>query len=121
MNKTREQFTNDSLFSLIRKALSQDHQDKPKQYEIPTVDCMVSALALFSLKYPSLLQFEKERQSEEAILRHNLRTLYGVNKAPCDTQMRDRLDGLGLTGIRSANKAIIGRLQRGKVLDQWKF
>ncbi len=121
MNKTREHFTNDSLFSLIRGALNHHHQDKPKQYEISTVDCMVSALALFSLKYPSLLQFEKDRQSEEAILRHNLRTLYSVNKAPCDTQMRDRLDGLGLTGIRSANKAIIGRLQRGKVLENWKY
>ncbi len=52
MHQTREQFTHNSLLSLSRKELSQHHKDKPKQYDIPTVDCMASALALFSLKYP---------------------------------------------------------------------
>lgn len=121
MNQTREQFTHSSLLTLVRGALGNHHQDKPKQYDIPTVDCMASALALFSLKYPSLLQFEGDRKSGEKVLHHNLRTLYKVKKAPCDTQMRDRLDGLGLTGIRAAMKDTIGRLQRGKVLEQWKF
>jgi hypothetical protein len=120
MHTTRDQFTNDSLFSLIRGALSQHHQDKPKHYEISTVNCLMSALGMFSLKYPSLLQFEKDRVSEKT-LRYNLHTLFGVLRAPCDTQMRERLDGLDLTGIRAANKAIIGRLQRGKVLENWKF
>ena len=120
MHTTRDQFTNDSLFSLIREALNQHHQDKPKHYEISTVNCLMSALGMFSLKYPSLLQFEKDRVSEKT-LRYNLHTLFGVLRAPCDTQMRERLDGLDLTGIRAANKAIIGRLQRGKVLENWKF
>ena len=120
MHTTRDQFTNDSLFSLIRGALSQHHQDKPKQYDIPTVDCMMSALGMFSLKYPSLLQFEKDRVSEKT-LRYNLHTLFGVPRVPCDTQMRERLDGIDLTGIRAANKAIIGCLQRSKVLENWKF
>lgn len=120
MHTTRPPFTNSSLFSLIREAFSQHHPNKPRQYDIPTVDCMMSAFALFSLKYPSLLQFENDRTAEKP-LRHNLRTLYGVPRAPCDTQMRERLDGLDLTGIRSANKAIVGRLQRGKVLEEWKF
>ncbi len=35
--------------------------------------------------------------------------------------MRERLDGLDLTGIRAANKPIIGHLQCGKVLENWKF
>ena len=120
MNQTREQFTNNSLLSLVREALSQHHKDKPKQYDISTVDSLMSGLAVFSLKYPSLLQFENDRQSEKP-LGHNLQTLYGVKRAPCDTQMRERLDGLDLTGIRSAGKALLNRLQRGKVLEQWKF
>ena len=121
MNQTREQFTHSSLLTLVRGALSKHHQDKPKTYDIPTVDCLVSALALFSLKYSSLLQFDDDRKSLEKPLRHNLSTLYGVKRAPCDTQMRERLDGQELTGIRSANKAIINSLQRGKALEQWKF
>lgn len=34
--------------------------------------------------------------------------------------MRERLDGLGVQGIRAANKALMARLQRGKVLEQSK-
>ena len=120
MHQTREQFTHSSLLSLVRKELGQHYYDKSKRYDIPTVDCLASALALFSLKYPSLLQFDKDRTAEESALQHNLRTLYGVKKTPCDTQMRERLDGLGLKGIRASLKAIIGRLQRGKALEQWK-
>ena len=121
MNQTRNQFTHNSLLSLVRENLSLHHQDKPKKYDIPTVDCLMSGLAMFSLKYPSLLQFEKHRKSEETTLCHNMRNLYGVPRVPCDTQMRERLDGQKLTGIRAANKAILGRLQRGKVLEDWKF
>lgn len=86
MHRTREPFTHESLLSLVRKELSQHYQDKPKRYDILTVDCLASALAMFSLKYPSLLQFDKDRTREESALHHNLRTLYGVKKAPCDTQ-----------------------------------
>ncbi len=121
MNQTRNQFTQSSLLTLVREELKRHYQDKPKKYEIPTVDCMASALAMFSLKYPSLLQFDKDRKSEETTLSHNMRTLYGVPRTPCDTQMRERLDGQELAGIRATNKAIIGRLQRGKVLEDWKF
>jgi len=41
----------------------------------------MSGLAVFGFKFPSLLSFEKEIGSEPMI-RRNLRTLYGVKKAP---------------------------------------
>ncbi len=40
---------------------------------IPLVDGLLSGLAIFSLKYPSLLQFDKSRQ--ETTSAHNLKTL----------------------------------------------
>ncbi len=46
-------------------------------------DCLMSALAMFSLKYPSLLSFEQDARDEEQI-RSNLRNLYGVVRAPSD-------------------------------------
>ena len=79
----------------------------------------MSSLAMFMLKYPSLLQFDQEISSKA--LRHNLRNLYDVNIAPCDTTMRERLDGLSLHSIRSACRAILYRMQRGKVLERWRF
>ena len=54
-------------------------------------DCIMSGLAVFGFKMPSLLQFEKDKGSEP-LIRRNLRTLYGVDKAPSDTCMRERLD-----------------------------
>jgi len=37
-------------------------------------------LAMFSLKYPSLLQFDKGVRADDPV-RHNLRTLFGVSQA----------------------------------------
>jgi len=119
MHQTRTQFKVDSLLGLVRGVFKDQNQDKPDFYEIPTADCLMSALAMFSLKYPSLLQFDQDLN--EKCLRHNLRTLYGVKKAPCDTRMRERLDGLSLSCSRLAMKALFARLQRGKVLERWKF
>ncbi len=78
-------------------------------------------MAVFSLKYSSLLQFDQDASSAKTALRHNLRTLYGVDRAPCDTSMRERLDGVDLEAVRSPMKSVLARLQRGKVLEQWKF
>ncbi|NCT57163.1 MAG: hypothetical protein GW760_05575 [Legionella sp.] len=50
-------------------------------------DCIMSGLAVFGFKMPSLLQFEKAKSSEFSI-RNNLRSLYGVEQAPSDTCLR---------------------------------
>ncbi len=50
---------------------------------IPLVDCLLSGLAIFSLKYPSLLQFDKSRNDPA----HNLKTLYGIKTIPSDTYL----------------------------------
>ena len=69
----------------------------------------MSAFALFSLKDPSLLAFE-ERRSDT-----NLKTIYKVNKVPCDTQMRKILDEQDPASIEPLFSDIFNLLQRGKV------
>ncbi|ESQ14574.1 MAG: hypothetical protein N838_05585 [Thiohalocapsa sp. PB-PSB1] len=51
--------------------------------EIALVNHLMSGLALFGLKYPSLLQFEHDRR--EKTTRANLHALYGIERAPSDT------------------------------------
>lgn len=87
--------------------------------EIPLSDCLMSALAVFGLKFPSLLQFDQ--QCDVDIVKHNLRTLYQVERAPDDTNMRQRLDKVDPRLIRPAFTAIFSLLQRGKVLEDYKF
>ncbi|MBS4166089.1 hypothetical protein NEOC65_001168, partial [Neochlamydia sp. AcF65] len=54
--------------------------DKPsvssKKAKVPLVDCLMSGLALFGLKFPSLLKFDQRK--EEPIIKHNLSTLYKI-------------------------------------------
>jgi hypothetical protein len=87
--------------------------------EISLSDCLMSALAVFGLKYPSLLQFDEHNDID--LVKHNLRTLYQVKKAPDDTNMRQRLDKIDPRFIRPAFTAIFSLLQRGKVLEDYKF
>lgn len=87
--------------------------------KIPLADCLMSGLALFGLKFPSLLQFD-QGLNDDAI-KHNLRTLYGVQNAPCDTYMRERLDEVDPQSLRSAFTDIFSLAQRGKVIEDYKF
>lgn len=81
----------------------------------------MAGLSIFALKYPSLLQFDEARL-EEPVIRHNLKTLYGVAKAPCDTYLRESLDDQDfLTPIRTAFSSIFHILQRSKDLTKWQF
>jgi len=58
-------------------------------------DTLNSALAMFSLKCSSLLHFDTDMRADAGTIRHNLKTLFGVSQAPCDTQMREILDPVG--------------------------
>ena len=83
--------------------------------DIALVDHLMSGLALFGLKYPSLLQFENDRREETT--RANLKALYGIERAPSDTRFRERLDELDPRHLRPLYKALLAQLQRGKGLE----
>ena len=77
----------------------------------------MSGNAVFSLKAPSLLAFDKQRQEEE----HNLRSIFHIRRIPCDTQMRTVLDGVNPEQLRRSYKAVFSRLQRGKALEEMEY
>ena len=54
-------------------------------------DCLMSGLAVFGLKYASLLRFDQDTRGN-TMIRSNLKSLYGVKQAPSDTALRERLD-----------------------------
>ena len=87
--------------------------------DIALVDHLMSGLALFGLKYPSLLQFENDRREEAA--RANLKALYGIERAPSDTRFRERLDELDPQHLRPLYKALLAQLQRGKGLEGFAY
>lgn len=111
------------LLSTVRKVF--DSVKEPSkgtqgiQKAIGISDCLMSALAIFKLKFPSLLQFEEAR--EEKAIKQNLINLFGLERIPCDTYMRERLDEIDPNDIRKSFTSVFSSLQRGKILEKYEF
>ena len=88
---------------------------------IPIVDFFMSGLAVFILKFPSLLQFDIKRETEP--IRNNLKNLFQIgDKTPCDTHLRDVLDRYDpLIYVRPAFEDNIALAEQYGILDKFKF
>jgi len=116
----RKYLSADGLLSIVKHGLRREKFKVIKNTEYTWEDCIMSGLAVFGFKMPSLLQFEKDKAAEPFI-RRNLRTLYGVDKAPSDTCMRERLDVISPQQLRRPFKQIFSYLQRGKALEKYRY
>ena len=112
--KTRQHLSGDALLQTVKSCFLQvpDHRPQP---DIPLSDALMSGFALFALKDPSLLAFDERRRSG------NLRTLYGINRVPSDTRLREILDQVEPDQLRPAFQAVFRELQRGKALEPFVF
>lgn len=115
----RKHLSSPGLLKTIRTCFS-GVADVRTGCDIPLPDALMSGLAIFGLKYPSLLKFDEAYQNEPAI-RANLNSLYGVKHAPCDTQLRTRLDPIDPEALRPAFQAIHQQVQRHKGLEAYAY
>src|SRR6266849_5769327 len=113
--KGRKHLSADTLFRLVRSSFANITDARGEEVEIPLTDALMSAFAMFSLKLPSLLAFDKQR------IEGNLETLYGIPRAPCDTRMRERLDPVSPESLRPSFTSVFRQLQRGKALEDMVF
>ena len=58
---TRKHLSADALFALVRSGFATIPSPHRDQGDIALTDALMSAFAMFSLKAPSLLAFDKER------------------------------------------------------------
>ena len=86
--EARKDLSADALFGSLRSRFASLPDLRSGEVEIPLADALMSAFAMFSLKDPSLLAFDHRRHNPK----DNFRTIYGINRVPCDSQMRDILD-----------------------------
>lgn len=111
---TRKRLSFDALVELIHdRARQLPDQRQDPDYRL--ADAIMSALALFSLKDPSLLAFQARRNDQ------NMKTLFRIMQIPSDTQMRVMLDPVQPDWMRPFFKAIFQELQRGKALEPFVF
>lgn len=113
--KGRKHLSADALFRLLQNGFDTIPDHRLAETEISLTDALMSAFAMFSLKAPSLLAFDKERAEG------NLETIYGIERVPCDTHMREILDPVCPESLRPVFKRVFTQLQRGKALESMVF
>jgi hypothetical protein len=113
--KGRKHLSADALFRLVRSSFDTIPDDRGGDAEISLSAALMSAFAMFSLKLPSLLAFDKQR------VEGNLGTIYGIERVPCDTHMREILDPGSPESLRPSFTSVFRQLQRGKALEAMAF
>jgi hypothetical protein len=113
--KGRKHLAADALFRVVRNGFASILDDRAEESGISLTDALMSAFAMFSLKSPSLLAFDKERVAG------NLQTIYGIEHPPCDTYMREIIDPVSPEALRPVFQDVFRQLQRGKALESMLF
>ncbi|ASJ74636.1 transposase family protein [Granulosicoccus antarcticus] len=115
----RQTLSAPGLIQKLRDTFSQV-QDKRRaksvRHSMP--DALMAAFAMFNLKYPSMLRFDTEAHADPRLI-HNLKSLFGLDEVPGDTQMREILDRVKPEALRPCFEALHHELQRGKVLEDF--
>jgi hypothetical protein len=114
-NEERKHLQIDALLGKLRERFDTIPDSRVGDYTISLSDALMSGFALFALKEPSLLAFQ------ERIKDSNLRTIYGIQHVPSDTQVRTILDPVEPEDLRPCFTDVFRELQRGKALEPFVF
>jgi hypothetical protein len=104
----------DALLQRARQCFDQI-PDPRRCPDFSLTDTLMAGLALFALKDPSLLAFCRRPVD------HNLRSVFGLQAIPSDTQLRTILDDVNPDQLRPLFLDVFRQLQRGKVLEDYVF
>jgi len=113
----RKHLNADALIATMRKDFQEIPDHRADNSKISLDDALMSALAMFQLKAPSLLAFDKRRNEEP----ENLHSIWGIGNIPCDSQMRTILDPLDPAVLRAPFRSAFRQLQRGKDFEKMAF
>jgi hypothetical protein len=116
--RERKELSAGGLLKLARNIMKRLNKAIRKR-KIQESDCAMSALAMFSLKSPSLLSFD--RSLKNPVITHNLKSLYGIKKIPCDTYMREVLDEVDQRDLRGVFLLLFESVQRNRLLTRYYF
>lgn len=115
--KLRKHLNGDALLSTMKTGFEKIEDHRPGNVQHSLGDTLMAGFAMFSLKDSSLLSFDERRIKAPS----NLMTIYGMGSIPCDTSMREILDGVDPNDLRPLLKDAFRQLQRGKALEQMVF
>jgi len=82
-------------------------------------DCLMSAFAMMFFQDPSLLEFQRRIEDRKQF--SNLSNVFQVKSVPKDSQLRKSLDQIPTRKLEPIFSDWLGRLQRGRHLEQYRF
>ena len=109
------------LLNEARKSCKNIKDSVKRKVSISLTDCLMSGVAMFGLKYPSLLQFDQDCNVADSLLQHNLKSLYGIDRVPSDTYFRERLDEVESHAPQAIMNNILSLLKQRNVFEKYKY
>lgn len=115
--KVKEQITFEALMETVSQNFTDISDHRRANAKYPLTDFLCSAFAMFSLKAPSLLDFDERTKVES----ENLQSIYHIGAIPSDTQMRAALDPVDPQPLRAVFAPLFETLQRAGVVREYHF
>lgn len=105
----------ESLVEMVRQKLLSLPDPRNRSISHTHHDIVMSGFAMFSLKYPSVNQMQKQTQAEQ----HNLQSLYKIDCLCSDTHLRTVFDQTDPAPLRSLYAQGIDLLRKVGVLKEY--
>ena len=113
----QESLSVDSLIVNLRSCFDSFADKRAKNSSVSLTDILMSAYAIFSIEYSSLLQFERQNPLEKENLKH----LFCLTKTCNDSQMRVVLDQVNPDDIRQFYPQNFKALEDLDIIKEYEF
>ena len=112
-------FSQSNLLAVVRGLFGKVSDQRSRASRIPLPDALMSVLAMFMLKIPSLLQLSNNLR--DSTISSNLRSIFGIETAVSDDQLRNIIDPIGCQEFQPIFSSIHKRLRKMSSLLDFKI
>jgi hypothetical protein len=95
-----------------------DPRSKSNATKFKISDAMLSAFSMFFMQSQSFLEYQRQMQSRSG--KDNVQSIFGVEKIPCDPQIRNILDLISSNSLSVVFERIYQFLQMGNHLKRYE-
>lgn len=95
-----------------------DPRSKSNATKFKIDDAILSAFSMFFMQSQSFLEYQRQLQSRSG--KDNVQSIFGVEKIPCDPQIRNILDLIRSNSLNVVFERIYQFLQNGKHLQRYE-
>ena len=95
-----------------------DPRSKSNATKFKIDEAMLSAFSMFFMQSQSFLEYQRQMQSRSG--KNNVQSIFGVEKIPCDPQIRNILDLIRANSLNVVFERIYQFLQNGKHLQRYE-